>query len=73
MKERKLRRVQIDMSEKAFARLEWLRDETDAASISEVIRDALELREAIVRLANEGNKIIAENPRDGTKVHIILP
>jgi hypothetical protein len=69
---RKLKRIQIDMSERAFARLEWLKDATDSQSFTEVIRDALELRAAVVRMAQEGKSIVAEDPVTKDRAMIIL-
>jgi predicted CopG family antitoxin len=70
---RKLKRIQIDMSERAFSRLEWLKDATDSQSFTEVIRDALELREAVVRMAQEGKSIMAEDPVTKDRAIIIIP
>jgi predicted CopG family antitoxin len=70
---RKLKRIQIDMSERAFSRLEWLKDATDSQSFTEVIRDALELREAVVRLAQEGKSIMAEDPITKNRAILIVP
>jgi hypothetical protein len=70
---RPLKRLQIDLSEKAFARLEWLREETDAMSFTEVIRDALELREAVVKLMHEGKDIIAEDIETKERERLLLP
>ena len=65
------KRVQIDMPDSAFARLERLRDATEAASIAEVIRAAIELREAVVNLRGQGYEIIARKG-DETKT-LYLP
>jgi len=70
---RKLKRLQIDLSEKAFARLEWLREETDATSFTEVVRDALELREAVIKLMQEGKDIIAEDRETKERHRLLLP
>jgi hypothetical protein len=70
---RKLKRIQIDMSERAFSRLEWLKNATDSQSFTEVIRDALELREAVVRMAQEGKSIMAEDPITKDRAIIIIP
>jgi hypothetical protein len=67
------KRIHIEVSDKALSRLEWLREETDAMSIAEVIRDAIELREMIVKLANEGHTLYAENQETGEKTRLLLP
>jgi hypothetical protein len=72
-KVKKTKRVQIDMSERAFARLEWLREATDSMTIAEVIRDAIEFREAVVRLANEGKEIFVEDGQTGKRIYLLLP
>jgi Ribbon-helix-helix protein, copG family len=72
-KSKNTKRVQIDMSEKALARLEWLREATDSTTIAEVIRDAIEFREAAVRLAAEGQKIYAEDEKTGKRTYLLLP
>jgi hypothetical protein len=70
---RKLKRIQIDMSERAFSRLEWLKDATDSSTFTEVIRDALELREAVVRMAQEGKSIVVEDPITKDRAVLIRP
>lgn len=70
-KSKNLKRVQIDMPEAAYKRLEQLRDATEAASIAEVIRHAIELREAVVGLTRDGYEIIAEND-EGKKKTLYL-
>ena len=42
-------------------------------SIAEVIRDAIELREAVVHLLNNGYEIVAENEKTGAKKSLYLP
>ena len=71
-KPQNLKRVQIDMTEKSLARLDWLREATDSMSIAEVIRDAVELRETIVRLRLAGKKIIAEDEMTGEKSILVF-
>jgi len=72
LKDRKLKRVQIDLTETAFARLERLREVTDSMSLTEVIRDSLELREAVVKLVQEGKEIFAEDPKTKQRDRLIL-
>ena len=66
-------RVQIDMPKSAYERLEILRDATESVSIAEVIRDAIELREAVVHLLSNGYEIVAENEKTGAKKSLYLP
>ena len=67
-----LKRIQLDITEKALTRLQWLQEETDSLSIAEVIRDSIDLREAIVRLRMEGKKIVAEDEKTGDRTLLIL-
>jgi hypothetical protein len=69
----RLKRVQIDMTPAAFARLERLKKATNSASYVEVFQDALEQREAVVKLIQEGNDIIVENQTTGKRSPLILP
>jgi hypothetical protein len=66
-------RVQIDMSEAAYGRLERLQEVTDAPSIAQVIREAIELREAVAGLLNDGYEIVAENEETGKRKSLYLP
>jgi hypothetical protein len=70
--QKKPKRVQIDMSEKAFARLERLREATDATTFAEVMRQSLETREVIVDLMTQGYEIFAED-KSGNKIRIMRP
>jgi hypothetical protein len=60
---KELKRVQMDMPPKSLERLKRLQDVTEAASYAEVIRNALQLYEALVEEVGAGAKIFAE--RDG--------
>jgi metal-responsive CopG/Arc/MetJ family transcriptional regulator len=66
-----LKRVQIDMSEKALQRLEWIMEETDSMSLSEVIRDSLELREVLIKLRKEGKRVFAEDEKTGERAILL--
>lgn len=50
-------RVQLELPEPSFARLSSLKARTEAASYSEVIKNALRLYEAMVLEAEKGNEI----------------
>lgn len=52
------RRVQIDMPQKSFERLERLKEITEAASYAEVMRNALRLYEAMVAEIEAGNEVL---------------
>lgn len=59
---RKRKRVEITMTDPIAARLEWLKVQTRAASLTDVIKDALELKEAVVKLQLAGTTILARDP-----------
>ena len=51
-------RLNLIVPERAMDRLEWLRDRTDAASHTEVIRQALFVYEQLVERVSEGSKLM---------------
>ena len=55
--ERGRRRVQIDFSSTAFARLEGIREHSDAQSNAEVVRSALRLYDWFLRQRDEGYEV----------------
>ncbi len=60
-------RVQLDFSEDAFNRVEALREETDAASKAEVIRNAVRFYEWLAEQSKAG-RFIEVRDKDGTQV-----
>ena len=68
-----VRKVVMDVSMAGWQRLEWLRMKTDASDITEVISDALELREAVVKLMIEGKRILVHDPATGKQYELIDP
>ncbi len=54
--ERATTRVQLEMPPQAMARLQKLKDRTEAASYAEVIRNALRLYEALVDEHEKGSE-----------------
>lgn len=61
------RRLNLIMPERAMERLDWLRDRTDAASHTEVIRQALFAYEQIVAKMSEGSVLMEKTP--GGQLH----
>jgi len=53
-----LKRVQMDMPSKSVERLKRLQEITEAASYAEVVRNALQLYEALIEEVESGNKIM---------------
>lgn len=60
-------RVQLELPEPSFARLNELKSKTEATSYAEVIKNALRLYEAMIAEAEKGNEI-AVRDRSGKEV-----
>ena len=57
-------RKNISLGDKALSRLETLRDRVEAASTSEVIRDALRLYEYIICESEKGAEFFVKRPNE---------
>jgi len=62
----KTTRVQLELPEPSMERLKALKDKTEAASYSEVIKNSLRLYEALIGEAEAGNEVLIKG-RDGTE------
>jgi hypothetical protein len=60
--ERTTTRVQLEMPPQALARLQKLKDRTEAASYAEVIRNALRVFEALVEEHEKGSEFSLKRP-----------
>jgi hypothetical protein len=60
-------RVQLELPEKSMERLVALKDETEASSYAEVIKNALRLYENMIHQHEAGRIILLKDP-DGTVV-----
>jgi hypothetical protein len=60
--ERATTRVQLEMPPQAMARLQKLKDHTEAASYAEVIRNALRVFEALVEEHERGSEFSLKRP-----------
>ena len=60
--ERATTRVQLEMPPQAMARLQKLKDRSEAASYAEVIRNALRLYEALVDEHEKGSQFSLKRP-----------
>ena len=60
-----LKRIQLDMPERAVERLQELKAKTEAISYAEVVRNALRLYEAVVAEAEAGSSFQVRS-RDGS-------
>jgi hypothetical protein len=67
-----VRRVQMDLSERAFERLKSLKEKVDAASYTEVLKDALRLYEYILTKDMEGVKFFIKEPGSSEKTELKL-
>lgn len=52
------KRLNLVIPERAMERLDWLKDRTDAASHTEVIRQALFVYEQLVERISDGSKLM---------------
>jgi hypothetical protein len=57
------RRLNLVIPDRAMERLEWLRKKTDAASHTEVIRQALFAYEQLVEKVSDGSKLMEKTSR----------
>ncbi len=64
-------RLQVILPEASVERLEKLKDNTEAASYSEVIRIALRLYEGLIEEIRNGSKISIDRP-DGSKENVLF-
>lgn len=67
-----VKRVQIDMPQKSFSRLKDLKEETEAASYGEVVKNALRLYEAAIAQAKAGNSFFVKTPNGEMKEFLVF-
>jgi len=66
-------RLSLELHECVRERLEGLRHETSADSLTEVIRNALAVYDALISAARQsGDRVIIRKP-DGTERELVLP
>ncbi|MEM7172465.1 MAG: hypothetical protein AAF530_20015 [Pseudomonadota bacterium] len=65
------KRLHIHMNGSTLARLEAIRDYSEAPSVSAVIRHALQVYDLMISAERDGKKIVIEEP-DGTKSRVVL-
>lgn len=65
-------RLNLDLPERVRERLEDLRDVTSAESMTEVIRRALAVYDALIMAQEEGDIIIIRT-REGQETRVLLP
>jgi predicted DNA-binding protein len=54
-------RIQFELSEEAYARLNYLKKRTDATSYSEVCKKALRINAALLRRVEEGGRFFMKD------------
>lgn len=69
-RKKSVKRVQMDMPPKSVERLKRLQDVTEAASYAEVVRNALQLYEALIDEVEGGSHIYAERNGKTFPLHI---
>jgi metal-responsive CopG/Arc/MetJ family transcriptional regulator len=57
MEKKATKRVQIELADKSFERLNALKDKTEATSYSEVMKNALRLYESIINQYDAGKRL----------------
>lgn len=57
-------RLNLDLTERVRERLERLREATEAESMTEVIRRALSIYDALIEIRQEGGKIVVVDKHD---------
>jgi hypothetical protein len=60
-------RVQLELPQRSFDRLKSLKDKTEAASYSEVLKNALRLYESVIAQYEDGRRLYVKNS-DGALV-----
>lgn len=67
-----LKRVQLDMPEKAMLRLQEIKAKTEAASYAEVIKNALRLYHLLLSENEVGNKVVVQTRNGEIKEYVVL-
>lgn len=65
--EGKTKRVQLEMQQKSYDRLQLMKEKTEASSYAEVLKNALRLYEAIIDQYDAGRRLYLKD-KDGTLV-----
>lgn len=66
-KSAKTTRVQLELPEKSYERLNLLKEKTEAASYAEVLKNALRLYESIINQVDSGKRLYVSD-KDGKMV-----
>lgn len=63
------RRVQFEMPQRSFDRMNELQEKIEASSHAEVVRRALQLYEALIEESEMGNEICVRSNEDGEIIY----
>ena len=66
------RRVQLDMGQRSYRRMEALKEKTGVKTWADVISDAMRLYEAVIDDASKGYEFVARKPNGETVSYRIL-
>jgi hypothetical protein len=67
-----VKRVQLDLPEKAYERLSSLKEKTEATSLAEVVKNALRLYEEVISQADAGSKFQVVEPDGKVRQYLIF-
>jgi hypothetical protein len=67
-----LKRIQMDLPEKSLARLQYLKEKTEASSYADVMKNALRLYDLLISEAEQGNTFQVLTKDGVTKEYIIF-
>jgi len=66
------KRINLDLQERSFARLQDLKVKTEAPSYTEVVKDALRLYEAVIKEAEAGSTFLVRNANGELKEYHVF-
>lgn len=66
----RVKRVQMDMPERSFKRLNRIQEITEATSYAEVVRNALRLYESLILEVEDGGEVFVRKKGTETKLHV---
>ena len=55
------KRIEIALTDAVAKRLDWLKENTQAKNLTEVVKDALELKEAVTKLQLAGETVLVRD------------
>lgn len=66
------KRLQLELPEKSMGRLLGLKNKTEAASYTEVVKNALRLYEAVIEEADKGNTFCVKDREGSIKEYLVF-